>query len=121
MKENLRSRSLSASGLKIISDPQLQSKAKRLFAVFALVRSVDEARLETKIQVRDPRIGHFRRDRETAVVQVENSRDRRREVEDVEGLLLGNPQIEIIPHRVGPAVIALGKRGGLLQGGGVAG
>ncbi len=92
--------------LKVIPRAEFEAVVVWFFAEFRLPAAADPSEPETQLQVGDPCVEEFRRDAVAAVVQVDHCRQGRGEIEDVQGFLLAQSQVEVVLHRVVAAIAA---------------
>src|SRR3972149_6327047 len=113
-------RILPGQGSEIEAGKQFQAAEILFFAEFGARAPGEKKRPRSQLDVRYSRVQQLRRNRGASVVETGDERHCRREVQDVERLLLADPCIQITASRIGTAVLRLGERAGAPQQGGVA-
>jgi len=99
-------------GSKVKPDPQLGPPVDLLLAEFGQTRADVERAAQAHLEIRESGIQEFGRQRQAAVAEVDDADDRRGEIEDIEGFLLANAHIEVVPRRGLAAIPRLAQGAG---------
>src|SRR3970040_1468999 len=86
--------------LEVPARAQLVARVDRLLAELGQPLAAVVGRAQAQLGILEARIEQLADERVAAVVDIHDGRRARREVEDVEGLLLARAQVEVIAHRV---------------------